>query len=76
MTSPVTSDIAAFQQQMVTLYGQRDAERGLARTFAWLAEEVGELSHARFRGSHEDRDQIPSASLRCPSEAHSKFGHR
>ena len=28
-------DIATFQQQMVDLYGDRDAERGLARTFAW-----------------------------------------
>ena len=49
------SDISAFQQQMVDLYGDRDAERGLARTFAWFSEEVGELSRALFRGSHEDR---------------------
>lgn len=48
-------DLAAFQQQMLDLYGEQDAERGLARTFAWFAEEVGELSRALFRGSHEER---------------------
>lgn len=49
-------EIEAFQQQMVALYGERDAERGLARTFAWFAEEVGELSRALFRGTHADRE--------------------
>jgi NTP pyrophosphatase (non-canonical NTP hydrolase) len=52
---PPLHDLAAFQQQMVDLYGDRDAERGLPRTFAWFAEEVGELSRALFRGTHEDR---------------------
>ncbi len=49
------TDIAAFQQQMVEVYGERDAERGLARSFAWFTEEVGELSRALFRGTHEQR---------------------
>lgn len=44
-----------FQRQMRTLYGDRDRERGLARTFAWLTEEVGELSRAVFRGTDEER---------------------
>ena len=48
-------DLAAFQQQMVDVYGTQDAERGLARTFAWFAEEVGELSRALFREDHEQR---------------------
>ena len=48
-------DIAAVQTQMRTLYGDRDRERGLARTFAWFTEECGELSRALFRGSDEDR---------------------
>ena len=48
-------DIAAFQTQMRTLYGDRDRRRGDARTFAWFAEEVGELSRAIFRGDHDDR---------------------
>lgn len=49
-------DIQAFQQQMVDLYGDRDTERGLARSFAWFAEEVGELSRALFRGTHDQRE--------------------
>ncbi|CAN5385461.1 MazG nucleotide pyrophosphohydrolase domain-containing protein [soil metagenome] len=48
-------DLSDFQQQMVILYGDRDADRGLARTFAWFTEEVGELSRALFRGTDEDR---------------------
>ena len=48
-------DLAQFQHQMQTLYGDRDRERGLARTFAWFTEECGELSRALFRGTHEER---------------------
>jgi NTP pyrophosphatase (non-canonical NTP hydrolase) len=48
-------ELAVFQQQMRTLYGARDRERGLARTFAWFTEECGELSRALFRGDHDDR---------------------
>jgi NTP pyrophosphatase (non-canonical NTP hydrolase) len=48
-------DIADFQAQMRTLYGDRDRSRGLARTFAWFTEECGELSRALFRGSDADR---------------------
>ena len=48
--------ISAFQAQMQALYGQRDAERGLARTFAWFTEEVGELSRALFRGDDAMRE--------------------
>lgn len=54
--TPAPTDLAAFQQQMVDLYGDRDAGRGLARTFAWFTEEVGELSRALFRGTHEERE--------------------
>ena len=48
--------ISQFQQQMRVLYGERDAERGMARTFAWFTEEVGELSRALFRGDHAARE--------------------
>lgn len=48
-------DLRTLQEQMRALYGDRDRERGLARTFAWFTEECGELSRALFRGSHEDR---------------------
>lgn len=50
-------DLTDFQQQMRTLYGDRDAERGLARTFAWFTEECGELSRALFRGDLADQER-------------------
>ncbi len=43
-------DIGDFQRLMRETYGARDRARGLERTFAWLVEEVGELSRALFRG--------------------------
>ncbi|QBI19452.1 pyrophosphohydrolase [Egibacter rhizosphaerae] len=49
--------LAEFQQQMATLYGERDRARGLARSFAWFTEECGELSRALFRGDHADRER-------------------
>ena len=48
-------DLATFQAQMRHLYGEQDAARGLARSFAWFTEECGELSRALFRGDGEDR---------------------
>ncbi len=49
--------LGEFQQQMRDLYGDRDAQRGLARTFAWFTEECGELSRALFRGDRESQVQ-------------------
>jgi NTP pyrophosphatase (non-canonical NTP hydrolase) len=49
-------EIEAFQRQMRALYGVRDRERGLARTFAWFTEECGELSRALFRGDGDERE--------------------
>ena len=43
-------DIADFQQLMRDTYGERDRARGVERTFAWLVEEVGELSRAMRHG--------------------------
>ncbi len=48
-------DIAEFQRLMRETYGERDRARGLERTFAWLVEEIGELSRALFRGEDSDR---------------------
>ena len=45
--------IEQFQQSIDDTYGQRDAERGLERTFMWLVEEVGELARALRTESHE-----------------------
>lgn len=47
--------LGEFQTQMRALYGARDRERGLARTFTWFTEECGELSRAVFRGDDGDR---------------------
>ncbi len=45
--------IDEFQQIIDELYGERDAERGLDRTFIWLIEEVGELARAIRSEDHE-----------------------
>jgi NTP pyrophosphatase (non-canonical NTP hydrolase) len=37
------------QRHIATLYGQKDASRGIEGTFMWFMEEVGELS-ASLRG--------------------------
>jgi len=36
-------------------YGERDRERGVPSTVAWLAEEVGELAQAVRKGDHAQR---------------------
>lgn len=38
--------MSGFQRLMDDIYGVQDRERGAALTFAWLVEEVGELSKA------------------------------
>ena len=48
-------DLQELQTTIRATYGQRDAERGLARTHAWFVEECGELSGALFRQGHEER---------------------
>ncbi|MGC1512331.1 MAG: hypothetical protein WA797_05395 [Acidimicrobiales bacterium] len=34
-------EISSFQISMADTYGQRDRERGIASSMAWLVEEVG-----------------------------------
>jgi NTP pyrophosphatase (non-canonical NTP hydrolase) len=48
-------DIADLQRTIRETYGAQDRERGLARTYAWFVEEVGELSRAIFREDHDAR---------------------
>ena len=43
-------EIREFQALIERLYLERDAERGLAGTYFWFAEEVGELTRAIRRG--------------------------
>lgn len=48
-------DLASFQQLMDTLYGERDRERGIPSTVAWLCEEMGELAQAVRKGTREQQ---------------------
>lgn len=41
--------IREFQQRIEHLYFERDRQRGLAETFIWFVEEVGELARALHR---------------------------
>ncbi|MBC7288051.1 MAG: nucleotide pyrophosphohydrolase [Armatimonadetes bacterium] len=45
--------IAEFQQIIRDVYFERDAGRGLAATFMWLIEEIGELARALQNRDHE-----------------------
>jgi len=46
-------EIGRFQRIINETYGERDAERGLERTFMWLIEEVGELARALRSSDHQ-----------------------
>ncbi len=46
--------IGALQRRIGELYGAKDAARGDAGTFLWLAEEVGELATALRTGTPEE----------------------
>ena len=48
-------DLRALQRLMAATYGEKDSERGVAATIAWLTEELGELSQAVRKGSAEDQ---------------------
>ena len=45
---------AELQDVIERTYGERDRERGVYATVAWLTEEMGELAQAVRKGSHED----------------------
>ena len=47
-------DIGDFQDFLRRTYGARDAERGVLCTFAWLVEEIGELSRALRDGGEQE----------------------
>lgn len=47
-------EIREFQERIRELYGERDRRRGLFETFAWLVEEMGELSRALRRDDREN----------------------
>ena len=45
--------ISEFQSHIENVYGEKDRERGIAMSVAWLAEEVGELAQAIRKGTHD-----------------------
>ena len=54
-------EIREFQDLMADIYRDRDAERGVPATVAWLTEELGELAQAVRKGdqaqqAHEAAD--------------------
>ncbi len=44
-------ELSPLQTVIEATYGQRDRERGVPATVAWLAEELGELAQAVRKGS-------------------------
>ena len=44
-------DLRELQDVIERTYGERDRERGVAPTVAWLAEEFGELAQAVRKGT-------------------------
>jgi NTP pyrophosphatase (non-canonical NTP hydrolase) len=48
-------DLADLQRTIRATYGEQDRARGIAGTFAWFVEEVGELSRAIRREGHDER---------------------
>lgn len=48
-------ELRDFQDLMARTYGERDGERGLPSSVAWLVEEVGELAQAIRKGDDDAR---------------------
>lgn len=48
-------DFAELQDVIERTYGDRDRERGVSASVAWLTEELGELAQAVRKGTHEQR---------------------
>lgn len=46
--------LGEFQARIKTLFGDKDARRGVEGTFMWFMEEVGELSAALRAGPKQD----------------------
>lgn len=47
--------IRDFQQLIDQMYSDKDRQRGAAKTFLWLAEEVGELASAIAKNDHDNK---------------------
>ncbi len=51
-----SGDLRAFQAHIAATYGKKDAERGMAGTFMYFMEEVGELAEALREPDKHDLD--------------------
>ncbi|MBR4835201.1 MAG: nucleotide pyrophosphohydrolase [Thermoguttaceae bacterium] len=49
--------IPDFQALIRQMYVEKDIERGVAGTFMWLMEEIGELSTALRSGTQKEREE-------------------
>lgn len=49
-------DISEFQKTINATFGERDRERGISSSVAWLAEEVGELAQAIRKGTTPEQE--------------------
>lgn len=49
--------LSEFQSVIDATFGEKDRRRGVAGTFMWFTEEVGELARALKRGDH-DRENL------------------
>ncbi len=48
-------NLRELQDVIERTYGERDRDRGVPSTVAWLAEEIGELAQAVRKGSRDDQ---------------------
>ena len=48
-------ELNEFQDVIQRTFGEKDRERGVPSTVAWLAEEIGELAQAVRKGTREQQ---------------------
>ena len=48
-------ELGDLQRRMADVYGERDRERGVPASVAWLCEEVGEFAKAARKGSQAEQ---------------------
>jgi len=48
-------EITKFQEIMSITYEEKDNQRGIAATIAWITEELGELAQAVRKGTKEEQ---------------------
>ncbi len=59
---PPAFDLRAFQARIAATYGRKDAKRGIAGTFMYFSEEIGELAEAL---REPDRHDLPGEFADC-----------